>query len=135
MPTTFVPGRNIIFLSLAAAIAYQREARHIIGGMCETDFSGYPDCRDDSVKAMQVALNLGMDARLVIETPLMWLDKAETWALAYALGQDPLIQLILEETHTCYLGERSVRHSWGYGCGECPACVLRKRGYERYMEG
>jgi len=135
LPTTFVPGRNIIFLSLAAAIAYQRETRYVIGGMCETDFAGYPDCRDDSVKAMQVALNLGMDARLVIETPLMWLDKAETWGLACELGGDPLIQLILEETHTCYLGERSSRYSWGYGCGECPACVLRKQGYKRFMNG
>ena len=135
LPTTFVPGRNIIFLSLAAAIAYQREARYIIGGMCETDFSGYPDCRDDSVKAMQIALNLGMDARLVVETPLMWLDKAETWALGHKLGGNPLIQLILEETHTCYVGERSIRHSWGYGCGECPACVLRKQGYKRFRDG
>ena len=135
LPTTFVPGRNIIFLSLAAAIACQREARYIIGGMCETDFSGYPDCRDDSVKAMQIALNLGMDARLVVETPLMWLDKAETWALGHKLGGDLLIQLILEETHTCYVGERSIRHSWGYGCGECPACVLRKQGYKRFRDG
>jgi len=134
LPNTFVPGRNIIFFSLAAAIAHQRKAKYLVGGMCETDFSGYPDCRDDSIKAMQVALNMGMDSRFVIETPLMWLDKSGTWALAKEMGGDALVELILEESHTCYLGDRSVRHFWGYGCGQCPACRLRKAGYEKFND-
>mgnify|MGYP001277495564 CR=1 FL=1 len=133
LSTAFVPGRNIIFLTLAAVIAHRRKVKHLVGGMCETDFSGYPDCRDDSVKAIQVALNLAIGANFVIETPLMWIGKAETWSLAKELGGDALLELILEETHTCYLGDRSVRHTWGYGCGNCPACVLRKRGYERFV--
>jgi 7-cyano-7-deazaguanine synthase len=132
LPNTFVPGRNILFLTLAAALANGRGLRHIIGGMCETDFSGYPDCRDDTIKAVQVALNLGMEARFVIETPLMWLDKAATWQLAHRLGGLPLVDLIIEETHTCYLGERGCRHAWGYGCGECPACRLREKGWQAW---
>lgn len=129
LPNTFVPGRNLVFLTLAAALAYRRGLDVLVTGVCETDFSGYPDCRDDTIKAMQVALSLGMDRRLLIDTPLMWIDKAATWALAAALGGDALVALIVEHTHTCYLGERGARHSWGYGCGNCPACALRARGH------
>ncbi len=132
LPNTFVPGRNLLFLTLAAAVAYRRGLKHIFGGMCETDYSGYPDCRDDTIKAMQLALNLGMDSRFVLETPLMWTDKAETWRLAEKLGGEALVELILEETHSCYLGARDVRHEWGYGCGTCPACHLRADGWRRY---
>jgi 7-cyano-7-deazaguanine synthase len=133
LPNTFVPGRNLLFLTFAAAIAYRRGIKHIVGGMCETDFSGYPDCRDDTIKAMQLALNLGMDQRFVLHTPLMWIDKGQTWELAANLGHDPLIEMMIEDTHTCYLADRSNRHPWGYGCGECPACVLRNRGYVDYL--
>lgn len=132
LPNTFVPGRNIVFLTFAAALAYRRGLRRIVGGMCETDFSGYPDCRDDTIKALQVALNLGMERRFVLETPLMWLDKAETWGLAERLGGAALVDLIVEDSHTCYLGERGERHAWGYGCGTCPACDLRAKGFARY---
>ena len=132
LPTTFVPGRNLLFLTLAAAVAVRRKLSILVGGMCETDFSGYPDCRDDAIKAMQVALNLGMERRFALETPLMWLDKSETWALAETLGGVALVSLIRELTHTCYLGNRSDRHAWGMGCGACPACGLRARGYEAY---
>ena len=132
LPTTFVPGRNILFLTVASAVAYRRGHKVIIGGMCETDFSGYPDCRDDTIKALQVALNLGMDKRFVIETPLMWMDKAATWQLAHQLGGDRLVEIILEDTHTCYLGDRSRRSDWGYGCGRCPACELRAKGYAAF---
>lgn len=134
LPNTFVPGRNIVFLTFAAALAYRRGLRHIVGGMCETDFSGYPDCRDDTIKALQVALNLGMAQRFVLETPLMWIDKADTWALAETLGGTALVDLIVDETHTCYLGERGERHDWGHGCGTCPACRLRADGFRRYWE-
>ena len=132
LPSTFVPGRNMMFLTFAAALAYRRGLKRIIGGMCETDFSGYPDCRDDTIKALQVALNLGMESRFVIYTPLMWLDKAATWALAHELGGEALVGLIIEDTHTCYLGERGQRHQWGYGCGLCPACELRARGWAEW---
>jgi 7-cyano-7-deazaguanine synthase len=132
LPTTFVPGRNILFLTVAAAVAYRRDIKTLVGGMCETDFSGYPDCRDDTIKALQVTLNLGMDKRFVLDTPLMWIDKRQTWALAKELGGEKLVQLIREDTHTCYLGERSKRQAWGYGCGTCPACELRRNGYEAY---
>jgi 7-cyano-7-deazaguanine synthase len=132
LPNTFVPGRNLIFLTLAAAVAYRRGFKHIIGGMCETDFSGYPDCRDDTIKAMQLALNLGMDARFILETPLMWLDKAATWRLAGKLGGAAFVELVAELTHSCYLGERTIRHEWGYGCGSCPACQLRAEGWRKY---
>ena len=132
LPNTFVPGRNIIFLSFAAAIAYRRGIKHIVGGMCETDYSGYPDCRDDTIKALQVALNLGMERRFVLETPLMWLDKAATWRMAESLGGAALVEALLEHTHSCYLGDRSQRHAWGYGCGTCPACDLRARGWAAY---
>lgn len=135
LPNTFVPGRNLLFFTLAAALAFRRKARHMVGGMCETDYSGYPDCRDDTLKALQVTLNLGMGSRSVIHTPLMWIDKAGTWALAQDLGGDLLLDLITEHSHTCYLGERTVRHEWGYGCGTCPACELRARGYESFREG
>ncbi|WP_374545777.1 7-cyano-7-deazaguanine synthase QueC [Rhodoblastus sp.] len=132
LPNTFVPGRNLIFLAFAAALAYRRGLPRIIGGMCETDFSGYPDCRDDAIKAMQVALNIGMESRFVLETPLMWLDKAQTWALAQELGGAGLVEAIIEHSHTCYLGERGARHEWGYGCGECPACRLRADGFTKW---
>ncbi len=132
LPNTFVPGRNLLFLTLAGAVAYRRDLQVIVTGVCETDFSGYPDCRDDTMKAMQLALSLGMDKRFLIETPLMWLDKAETWSLAEQLGGAALVELIVEHTHTCYLGERTQRHPWGYGCGSCPACELRARGWARY---
>jgi 7-cyano-7-deazaguanine synthase len=134
LPNTFVPGRNLIFLTFAAALAYRRGLRHLVGGMCETDYSGYPDCRDDTIKALQVALNLGMEKRFVLHTPLMFIDKAATWELARALGGDRLVDLIVEKTHTCYLGDRGERHAWGYGCGVCPACKLRAAGFERFRE-
>ncbi len=135
LPNTFVPGRNLLFLTFAAALAYRRGLTVLVGGMCETDYSGYPDCRDDTLKALQVTLSLGLDQRMVIETPLMWLDKAGTWRLAETLGGEDLVSLILEESHTCYMGDRSQRHSWGYGCGSCPACELRRTGYESYRRG
>jgi 7-cyano-7-deazaguanine synthase len=134
LPNTFVPGRNLLFLTVAATLGYRRNMRRLVGGMCETDFSGYPDCRDDTLKALQVALNLGMETRLVIETPLMWLDKADTWRLARQLGGDRLIEIIRTETHTCYLNDRTELHSWGYGCGECPACSLRRKGFEQFIQ-
>jgi 7-cyano-7-deazaguanine synthase len=134
LPNTFVPGRNIVFLTFAAALAYRRGLRHIVGGMCETDYSGYPDCRDDTIKALQVALNLGMDRRFVLHTPLMWIDKAATWRLARELGGAALVDLIRGESHSCYLGERGMRHDWGHGCGDCPACNLRAAGWERYRQ-
>jgi 7-cyano-7-deazaguanine synthase len=133
LPTTFVPGRNLIFLSFAAALAYRRDCRHIVLGVCETDYSGYPDCRDDTIKAMQVALGLGLDRRLVLHTPLMWRDKAQTFALARQLGGQALLDLVVEDSHSCYLGDRSRRHAWGYGCGHCPACDLRSRGFAAYQ--
>ncbi|WP_105403209.1 7-cyano-7-deazaguanine synthase QueC [Neorhizobium sp. T7_12] len=133
LPNTFVPGRNIIFLTFAAALAYRRGLKHIVGGMCETDYSGYPDCRDDTIKALQVALNLGMEKRFVLDTPLMWLDKADTWRLAEDLGGSRLVEAIVKESHTCYLGERGDLHDWGYGCGTCPACDLRANGYQRFV--
>lgn len=132
LPTTFVPGRNLAFFAFAGALAYRRGAKHLVAGMCETDFSGYPDCRDDTVKAMQVALTLGMDRRVVIHTPLMWIDKAATFAMAEEIGGSPLVDLLVEETHTCYLGDRSRRHPWGYGCGKCPACRLRADGFAKW---
>lgn len=139
LPNTFVPGRNLLFLTLAAALAYRRGLQVIVTGVCETDFSGYPDCRDDTIKAMQLALSLGMDKRYLIDTPLMWIDKAATWQLAHDLGQsaqagggDALVELIIEHTHTCYQGDRTHRHAWGYGCGACPACELRANGYGRW---
>jgi 7-cyano-7-deazaguanine synthase len=132
LPNTFVPGRNLVFLTFAAALAYRRGITHIVGGMCETDFSGYPDCRDETIKALNVALNLGMARPFELHTPLMWRDKAETWALAEELGGKGLVELIIEHSHTCYLGERGARHAWGYGCGECPACSLRAKGFAAY---
>ena len=132
LPTTFVPGRNLIFFAFAGALAYRRGAKHLVAGMCETDYSGYPDCRDDTIKAMQLALNLGMDQRFVIHTPLMWIDKAATFALAHAIGGDAFVDLLVEDTHTCYLGDRSQRHDWGYGCGSCPACRLRADGFAKW---
>jgi 7-cyano-7-deazaguanine synthase len=130
LPSTFVPGRNLVFFVYAAALADRRGLRRLVGGMCETDYSGYPDCRRETLDAMQSALNLGMEQRFTVVTPLMWLTKAQTWALAGTLGGEPLIDLILEETHTCYLGDRGRRHAWGYGCGTCPACELRQGGFE-----
>jgi 7-cyano-7-deazaguanine synthase len=137
LPNTFVPGRNLLFLTFAAALAYRRGLQVIVTGVCETDFSGYPDCRDDTMKAMQIALSLGMDKRFLIETPLMWIDKAQTWQLAEDLGGKALVDLIVEHTHTCYLGDRVHRHDWGYGCElgaktTCPACDLRGKGWDKY---
>jgi 7-cyano-7-deazaguanine synthase len=132
LPNTFVPGRNLLFLTLAAALAYRRGLQVLVTGVCETDFSGYPDCRDDTMKAMQLALSLGMDRRFLLETPLMWIDKAQTWSMAQQLGGATLVDLIVEHTHTCYLGDREHRHEWGYGCGACPACELRAGGWARY---
>ncbi len=132
LPSTFVPGRNLVFLTMAAALAYRRGITHIVGGMCETDYSGYPDCRDQTIRALEAAINLGMDSAFALETPLMWIDKAETWRLAERLGGAALVDLIREETHTCYLGERGLSHDWGHGCGACPACELRARGYGEY---
>jgi 7-cyano-7-deazaguanine synthase len=134
LPSTFVPGRNLIFLTFAAALAYRRGLEIIVGGMCETDYSGYPDCRDQTIRALETAINLGMDRRFTLETPLMWIDKATTWALADSLGGADLVELIRVETHTCYLGERGRQHDWGHGCGTCPACELRANGYSRYRE-
>src|SRR5579864_2931959 len=132
LPNTFVPGRNLLFFTFAAGTGYRRGLKHLVGGMCETDYSGYPDCRDDTLKALQATLTLGMDRRFVIHTPLMWRDKAATWALAQALGGATLVELIRDETHSCYRGERTHRHAWGYGCGECPACDLRRKGWEAF---
>jgi 7-cyano-7-deazaguanine synthase len=133
LPNTFVPGRNLLFLTFAATLAYRRGASVLVGGMCETDYSGYPDCRDNTLKALQVALSLGLDTPMTLETPLMFITKAETWALTAGLGGAALNELIIEHTHTCYLGERSQRHAWGYGCGSCPACALRAAGYLEYL--
>ena len=135
LPNTFVPGRNLLFLTFAAALAYRRGASVLVGGMCETDYSGYPDCRDNTLKAMQVALSLGLDAAMVVETPLMWLSKAQTWALAESLGGAALTDLVIAHTHTCYLGERGARQAWGHGCGACPACQLRAAGYAAWRAG
>ncbi len=132
LPNTFVPGRNLMFLTFAAALAYRRGVKHIVTGVCETDYSGYPDCRDDTIKALQVALNLGMESRFVLHTPLMWIDKAQTWQLAEDLGGKPLVQTILEHSHSCYMGTRDTLHAWGYGCGTCPACDLRAKGFAAY---
>ena len=132
LPTTFVPGRNLIFFCFAGALAYRRGARHIVAGMCETDYSGYPDCRDDTVKAMQVALTLDLDKRVTLHTPLMWIDKAATFAMAETLGGAGLLDLVIEDSHSCYVGDRADRHAWGYGCGDCPACILRAKGFETF---
>jgi 7-cyano-7-deazaguanine synthase len=132
LPNTFVPGRNLLFMTLAAALAYRRGLQVLVTGVCETDYSGYPDCRDDTMKAMQVALSLGMDTRFLIETPLMWIDKAATWQMAQRLGGQALVDVVVEHSHTCYLGDRSQRHDWGYGCGQCPACDLRAKGFAAF---
>ncbi len=134
LPNTFVPGRNLLFLTCAGAIAWRRGLRRIVAGMCETDYSGYPDCRDDTLKAMQLALNLGLQRRLVVETPLMWRDKAATWALAHDLGGDALVEMIRVQSHSCYLGDRTQHHAWGHGCGTCPACELRANGWQRWRD-
>ncbi len=135
LPTTFVPGRNLIFFGFAGALAYRRSARNIVAGMCETDYSGYPDCRDDTIKAMQVALSLGLDKRVTLHTPLMWIDKAATFQMGQDLGGKDFLDLVIEETHSCYMGDRSKRHDWGYGCGECPACKLRAQGFAKFKAG
>ena len=135
LPNTFVPGRNLLFLTLAAALAYRRGIGRLVTGVCETDYSGYPDCRDDTIKALQVALYLGMATRLIIETPLMWIDKAGTWRLARDLGGERLVAIVRDETHTCYEGDREHRHDWGFGCGVCPACALRAAGYAAFRGG
>ena len=135
LPNTFVPGRNLLFLTFAAALAYRRGLNVLVGGMCETDYSGYPDCRDNTLKAMQVALSLGLDTPMTVETPLMFLTKAQTWTLGEQLGGAALTDLVVEHTHTCYLGERGQRQAWGYGCGECPACALRAAGFAAWQAG
>lgn len=135
LPNSFVPGRNLLFFTLAAALACRRGLATLVGGMCETDYSGYPDCRHDTLEALERAINLGMATSLAIETPLMRIDKAGTWAMAEALGGEALVDLVREETHSCYLGDRSRRHDWGYGCGACPACDLRARGWAQYSSG
>ncbi|BFO53387.1 MULTISPECIES: 7-cyano-7-deazaguanine synthase QueC [Comamonadaceae] len=132
LPNTFVPGRNLLFFQLAAAVGYRRGLHTLVGGMCETDFSGYPDCRDDTLKALQVALSLGMGQRFTIETPLMWIDKAETWEMARQIGGDELVDIIVRQSHTCYHGVRDTLHAWGYGCGTCPACLLRQAGHAQW---
>lgn len=132
LPNTFVPGRNLLFFNFAAAVAYRRDLRSLVGGMCETDYSGYPDCRDNTLKSLQVTLSLGMEMPLVIETPLMWLDKAQTWRMAVDLGGKELLEIVRDLSHTCYLGDRQSQHEWGYGCGSCPACELRKSGFENF---
>jgi len=132
LPNTFVPGRNLLFFTYAAALAYRRGLRTLVGGMCETDYSGYPDCRNDTLQTLGQAISLGMAAPFAIETPLMWIDKAGTWAMAEALGGPRLIELIVEHTHTCYTPDRTTRHAWGYGCGQCPACGLRAKGWEKW---
>jgi 7-cyano-7-deazaguanine synthase len=135
LPNTFVPGRNLLFFTYAAAIAYRRGLSVLVGGMCETDYSGYPDCRDDTLKSLQVTLGLGLDQRFVIETPLMWIDKAATWRLAETLGGAPLVELIRAGSHSCYLGDHATAHDWGFGCGTCPACELRAKGWDNYRAG
>ena len=132
LPTSFVPGRNLLFFTYAAAVAYRRGLSDLVGGMCETDYSGYPDCRDETLQSLAKALNLGMDRHFALETPLMWIDKAATWALAAKLGGEALVQLIIEHTHSCYRGDRRRRHAWGYGCDDCPACALRRQGFETF---
>ncbi|MEQ8327514.1 MAG: 7-cyano-7-deazaguanine synthase QueC [Parvibaculum sp.] len=133
LPTTFVPGRNLLFFTYAAALGYRRGATALVGGMCETDYSGYPDCRSETIAALEKAISLGMDKPFTLETPLMWIDKAATWALARELGGSRLVDLIVEESHTCYRGDREHRHDWGYGCGACPACELRARGHAAFI--
>ncbi|MBI5260217.1 MAG: 7-cyano-7-deazaguanine synthase QueC [Bradyrhizobium sp.] len=133
LPNTFVPGRNLVFLTFAAALAYRRGIANIVGGMCETDYSGYPDCRDETIRALQSALTLGMARPFELHTPLMWIDKAQTWKLAHELGGAGLVGLIREHSHTCYLGERGAAHDWGYGCGHCPACQVRAKGWGEYL--
>ncbi len=134
LPNEFVPGRNLLFFTFAATVADRRGLNVLVGGMCETDYSGYPDCRDNALKALQVAISLGMDKPMTIDTPLMWLDKAETWAMTERLGGEPLIELVIEHTHSCYMGDREHRHAWGYGCGMCPSCDLRHKGYDTWLE-
>ncbi len=134
LPNTFVPGRNLLFFQLAAAVGYRRGLQTLVGGMCETDFSGYPDCRDDTLKALQVAVSLGMGQRFTFETPLMWIDKAATWELARTLGGDALVDIIVQQSHTCYHGVRDTLHAWGYGCGTCPACELRRAGHAQWKQ-
>ena len=133
LPSTFVPGRNLVFFTYAAALADRRDLKVLVGGMCETDFSGYPDCRRQTIDALQVALNLGMDQQFRLETPLMWLTKAQTWGLAKGLGGEALVAITVDESHTCYLGERGTLHPWGHGCGTCPACDLRRTGFDAWQ--
>jgi len=134
LPSTFVPGRNLVFFVYAAALGYRRGLNVLVGGMCETDYSGYPDCRDANLRTLQEAIRLGTEVAFSIDTPLMWRSKAETWELASELGGEALVALILEETHTCYKGVRGLGHAWGYGCGECPACALRAKGFQDWRE-
>jgi 7-cyano-7-deazaguanine synthase len=132
LPNTFVPGRNLLFFTYAAALAYRRGIRALVGGMCETDFSGYPDCRNETLQSLARSISLGMDMPITIETPLMWIDKAGTWKMAQHLGGPTLVELIVKQTHTCYTADRTTRHDWGYGCGTCPACDLRAKGWQKW---
>src|SRR5262245_55356594 len=132
LPNAFVPGRNLLFFTYAAALAYRRGIRTLVGGMCETDYSGYPDCRNDTLQSLAKSISLGLDAPFAIETPLMWIDKAGTWAMAETLGGAPLVEIVVEHTHTCYTSDRTTRHAWGYGCGKCPACNLRAGGWDKW---
>ena len=134
LPNTFVPARNLLFFTLAAALAYRRGLRDLVGGMCQTDYSGYPDCRNETLAALNHAINLGTGERFSIVTPLMWRTKAETWTLTHALGGQQLVDIVAEHTHTCYKGDRAHRHDWGYGCGACPACDLRAKGYRAWRQ-
>lgn len=133
LPNTFVPGRNLLFFTYAAALGYRRRISTLVGGMCETDYSGYPDCRNDTLKTLQTAISMGMDLQFSIETPLMYVDKAETWELAHKLGGDALVSITTEYSHTCYVGDHTSKHDWGYGCGKCPACELRATGYQQWI--
>jgi 7-cyano-7-deazaguanine synthase len=135
LPNTFVPGRNLLFFMLAGALGFRRGIRDLVGGMCQTDYSGYPDCRNETLSALNHAINLGTGERFTIITPLMWRTKAQTWALTYALGGQSLVDIVAEETHTCYKGDRKHRHGWGYGCNACPACNLREKGYSAWRSG
>jgi 7-cyano-7-deazaguanine synthase len=135
LPNTFVPGRNLLFFTYAAALAWRRGIRTLVGGMCETDYSGYPDCRNETLQSLAQSISLGLDARFAVETPLMWIDKAATWEMAQELGGADLVDIIVEHTHTCYTSQRTTRHAWGYGCGACPACGLRANGWQRWQTG
>ena len=134
LPSTFVPGRNLVFFNMASALGWRRNIFNLIGGMCDTDYSGYPDCRRETIDAQANALSLGLDKEVIIHTPLMDMNKSDVWAFSYNLGGDKFHKLLKDDTHTCYIGDRSILHEWGYGCGDCPACILRKNGYKKWLK-